>query len=115
NFTQTNMSLMEKHWPEIRSALITSTDLLASFGYSGRTLTAASAIIPIAYYLNQRGVGHSYVEASTHAADRLKIQRWLTRSLMKRGIWGSGLDSLLSRIRDVIRNHGTDGFPAEEI
>ena len=115
NFTQSNMSLMEKHWPKIRSALITSVDLLASFGYSGRTLTAASAIIPITYYLNQRGLGHSYVEASTHAADRLKIQRWLTRSLMKRGIWRSGLDSLLSRIRDVIRNHGTEGFPAEEI
>jgi hypothetical protein len=115
NFTQQNMSLMEKNWLDIRSALLTSADLLASFGYSGRTLTAASAIIPIAYYLHQRGLGTSYVEASAHAQDRLAIQRWLTRSLMKRGVWGSGLDTLLSRIREAIREHGSQGFPTEAI
>jgi hypothetical protein len=115
NFTQQNMSLMEKNWPDIRSALLTSADLLASFGYSGRTLTAASAIIPIAYYLHQRGLGTSYVEASAYAQDRLAIRRWLTRSLMKRGVWGSGLDTLLSRIREAIREHGSHGFPTEAI
>jgi Protein of unknown function DUF262 len=115
NFTQQNMSLMEKNWLDIRSALLTSADLLASFGYSGRTLTAASAIIPIAYYLHQRGLGTSYVEASAHAQDRLADQGWLTRSLMKRGVWGSGLDTLLSRIREAIREHGSQGFPTEAI
>jgi hypothetical protein len=115
NFTQQNMSLMEKNWPDIRSALLTSADLLASYGYSGRTLTAASAIVPIAYYLHQRGLGTSYVEASAHTQDRLAIRGWLTRSLMKRGVWGSGLDTLLSRIREAIREHGTQRFPTEAI
>jgi hypothetical protein len=115
NFTQQNMALMEKNWPNIRSALVTTTKLVASFGYSGRTLTASSAIIPIAYYLNLRGLGSSYLHSSSHASDRLVIKRWLTRSLIKRGIWGSGLDQLLTRIREVLRDGGLQGFPAEAI
>jgi hypothetical protein len=34
---------------------------------------------------------------------------------MKRGVWGSGLDTLLSRIREAIREHGTQAFPTEAI
>jgi hypothetical protein len=34
---------------------------------------------------------------------------------MKRGIWGSGLDRFLNRLRDVIREHGNAGFPVPQI
>lgn len=115
NFTQQNMSTMEEQYPAIRSALINTVDLVASFGFNGRTLTATSSILPIAYYLHRRALGSSYLSASAQAADRERIKVWLTRSLMKRGIWGSGLDTLLQRIREVIRLHGDAGFPVEEI
>lgn len=115
NFTQQNMAKMENEYLSIRSALLNTVDLIASFGFNGRTLTATSSIIPIAYYLHHRDLGSSYLTASAHAADRELVKRWLTRSLMKRGIWGSGLDTLLQRIREVIREHGADGFPVEEI
>jgi hypothetical protein len=48
-------------------------------------------------------------------ADRERICKWVTRSLLKRGIWGSGLDTLLLHLRDTIRDHGTEAFPAVEI
>lgn len=115
NFTQSNMALMEKRWPEIRSALVVAVDLLASFGFSGRTLTADSVLIPLAYYIDARGLSSNYVEASAHAADRQLVRSWVVRSLMKRGIWGSGLDSLLGRLREVIRAHGGSAFPAGEL
>ncbi|MBF6555937.1 MAG: DUF262 domain-containing protein [Acidimicrobiales bacterium] len=115
NFTRSNMSLMEEHWAAIRSSLLTAADLMASFGYSGRTVTADSVVVPIAYYLHRRGGTTSYVEASAFAADRLQVRQWVARSLMKRGIWGSGLDTLLSRLREAIRTHGASGFPASEI
>lgn len=115
NFTQTNMALMEKHWAEIRTALRTAAELLGSFGYSDRTLTADSVVIPIAYYLNQRGLSSSYINSSAAASDRAQIQRWVTKSLMKRGVWGSGLDTLLSRLRDAIREQGTHQFPVAAI
>lgn len=37
------------------------------------------------------------------------------RSLVKRGIWGSGLDTLLCDLRDVIDADGSDGFPLEQL
>jgi len=115
NFTQSNMALMENQWSEIRTSLLSAVELLGSFGYSSRTLTADSVAIPIAFYMHQKGFGTSYVTASSSASDRYAIQRWVTRSLMKRGIWGSGLDTLLSRLRQVIRSNEKPEFPLEEI
>ncbi len=65
NFTQANMLKMEKNWSEIRRSLLTAAELLASFGYSGRTLTAASVMIPLAYYINYRDLPPTFVQSST--------------------------------------------------
>ena len=43
------------------------------------------------------------------------LRQWVTRSLMKRGIWGSGLDTLLMRLRDAIASAGADHFPVSEL
>ncbi len=115
NFTQANMALMEQNWPAIRNRLLSAASLMASFGYSGRTLTADSVLIPIAYYVHKRNVGSGYVSSAADTADRQRIRLWVTRSLLKRGIWGSGLDTLLLRLRDAIRDHGSKSFPVAEI
>ncbi|MBY0495872.1 MAG: hypothetical protein K2Y23_16805 [Cyanobacteria bacterium] len=115
NFTQANMALMEQNWPAIRSRLLAAASLMSTFGYSGRTLTADSVLIPIAYYLHKRNVGSGYVSSAADAADRQRVRQWVTRSLLKRGIWGSGLDTLLLRLHDSIRNHGLNSFPVQEI
>lgn len=115
NFTQTNMSAMEAAWPAIRSALLTAAKLLKDFGYNGRTLTADSVMIPLAYYVYRRKLGDSYTLSSGAAADRKLVRDWVARSLMKRGVWGSGLDSLLRSLRDAIREHGDCGFPIEAL
>lgn len=115
NFTEANMRLMEKDWPAIRSRLLLAASLVESFGYSGRTLTADSALIPIAYYLHRRKPTSGYLTSAADAADRHRIRQWLTRSQLKRGIWGSGLDTLLLRLRDTIREHGAKAFPVTEL
>ena len=44
------------------------------------------------------------------------IRGWLTRSILKEsGIWGSGLDTLLTALREVIKNNGDREFPAENL
>lgn len=111
NFTQTNMAKVEAAWPHIEGALLRAATLLQQFGYHERNLTANSVIIPIAHYLHLRGAGDSYLDSSADAADRLVLQRWVTRSLIKRGIWGSGLDTMLTRIRDVLVLEASSGFP----
>lgn len=116
NFTATNMATMEKRWMELRSSLLVARSLLASFGYSAQTLSAASVLIPLAYYIHQRAVDSSYVTSSAAASDRALVESsWVNRSLMKRGVWGSGLDTLLNRLREVLRTQGLNGFPAEAL
>ena len=115
NFTSANMAAVESMWPRIRSALITSARLLASFGYNAQTLTADSVIIPIAYYLHRRNYGQNFIDSVSFTEDRQGIHHWVTRSLLKRGIWGSGLDTLLKELRTVIQEHGAHRFPVEKI
>ncbi len=115
NFTQGNMAKVEGAWPQVEAALVRAATLLQQFGYSERNLTANSVIVPVAYYLYLRGVGDSYLDSTADAADRLALQRWVTRSLIKRGIWGSGLDTLLTRIRDALRTNSEDGFPVAAV
>lgn len=115
NFTTENMRKVEQSWPETKKALIRAATLLASFGFNARTLTAHSAVEPIAYYLAHRELGDNYLTSGATAADRRVIQTWVTRSLVKRGIWGSGLDTLLARLRGAINERGSDGFPLVEI
>ena len=114
NFTQQNTALMEKRWLELRTALLSAGSLLRSFGFSAQTLTANSVLIPIAYYIQSRGLGDGYVTSSSYTADRELVRSWVTRSLMKRGVWGSGLDTLLSKLRDALRD-SSGGFPADQL
>ncbi len=115
NFTQENMAKVEAAWPQIKGALLRAATLLQQFGYNERNLTASSVIVLVAYYLHLRGAGDSYLDSTADAADRLALQRWVTRSLLKRGIWGAGLDTLLTRIRDVLRTDSEGGFPVAAI
>lgn len=116
NFDEKNMAVLEKRWPEVRTALLLSVRLLASFGYSGQNLRAASALLPIAYYLSQLDPGDRYLTTAAYAQDRRNIQTWLAKGLLKAsGIWGSGLDTLLTNLRETIRVHGKERFPVEEL
>ena len=116
NFTHTNMAVLEANWPAIRNALVRTVELAASFGLNGQSLRADSALLPIAYYLYRRSVPHNYVLASAYEADRQSIRGWLIRSLLKAsGIWGSGLDTLLTALRETIQASSVDGFPVEQL
>jgi len=111
NFTRENMARVEAAWPQIKGALLRAASLLQQFGYNERNLTANSVIVPVAYYLYLRDAGDSYLDSTSDASDRLILQQWVTRSLIKRGVWGSGLDTLLTRIRDALRVSTPPGFP----
>lgn len=116
NFTVDNMAKLEEHWPDIRNALSRTIELVASFGFNGRTLRADSALLPIAYYLLHRKAPANYVTHTSFQIDRKTIQLWLIRSLLKAsGIWGSGLDTLLTALREIIKKEGAAEFPVAEL
>ena len=104
NFNRPNMEILENRWPTIKDALTLTVELVSSFGFNGTTLRADSALLPIAYYLHARRAEGRYVTEQASADDREAIRRWLISSLLKpSGIWGSGLDTLLTALRQVIR------------
>lgn len=116
NFNRVNMEILEKKWPEVKRSLRVAVQLLANFGFNEKTLRADSALLPIAYYICHRNLDSKYITKGAHKADREAIRKWLIRSLLKAsGIWGSGLDTLLTAIRETITKHGKDKFPVSKL
>lgn len=115
-FNKENMAVLEANWHSIKEALILSMQLLASYGFNAQNLRANSAVLPLAYYLYHRKLDLSYLSRVEHAEDRERIRHWLVRSMLKAsGIWGSGLDTLLTLLRADIQQFGSDNFPVDKI
>ncbi len=51
NFNRKNMEILENNWRQIQEAIRIAIQLVSSFGFDGRTIRSASAMLPIAYYL----------------------------------------------------------------
>jgi len=116
NFNKSNMAILEENWSDIRRALLLATNLLATFGFNAQNLRADSAMLPIAYYVYTRKLDDGYLSRSEFAKDREALRQWLIKSLLKAsGIWGSGLDTLLTSLRRVLQEEGESGFPAEKL
>ena len=106
NFRKSKIGTLQDQWDRIRGSITETVELASSFGYSGQSLTSTNALLPIAYFLHHH-------QSSLSAKNRQVIRDWLLRSLLKRGIWSSGVDNLLVVIRRAIRESSChDGFPA---
>ena len=115
NFNRDNMQVLERGWPKIKEALTLTVELVSSFGFSGATLKADSALLPIAYYLHAKRADSKFLTSKASKSDRKAIRRWLIASLLKpSGVWGSGLDTLLTALREVIRKDH-ENFPDQAI
>ena len=115
NFTHANMIILEKNWAKISDALTETVQLATSFGFDSNSLRASSALLPIAYYIYHLGAPTDFDTHERYEPDRRAIRGWLTRSILKPGVWGSGLDTLLTALRDELRSVNNGHFPAEEI
>jgi hypothetical protein len=115
NFNATNMAMLDKEWDAIAESLKLAADLLADFGLSDATLSAASVLIPVAYYVHRRELQQTYRTSPKAADDRALLRRWVLRTLVLPGIWGSGLDTLLRDLRAAIDSDGANGFPVASI
>lgn len=114
-FTRENMAVVEANWDLTRQSLLTAASLLKKFGFSSRNLSAHSVIVVLACYLAKVDNQATYVESTKSAPDRQALQKWLMRTLIKTGVWGSGLDTVLSRIRTAIQENETNEFPTDAI
>ncbi len=114
NFNHANMKKLQNTWSEVAETLRLTARLAATFGLSRDTITADSALLPVAYYLHTRHYDESYLTSKKTADERTMVKHWLIRSLIKPGVWGSGLDVLLTALRESIRS-SQGGFPDEAL
>ena len=115
NFNATNVNIIQDRWDSIKVSIRSTVELAAGFGYSSANLSATNSLLPIAYYIHQDRVSHNLLERDSHRRHRNLIRRWLVRSLLKRGVWGSGLDTLLLSLRRSIIEHVSEEFPIDNI
>lgn len=98
NFSKTNAKAFENEWDKIRDTILSTFDLIKSFGFTEATLTSKNALIPIIYYLYHRNIAKDFHAKSAYADDRKNIKKWLHTALVKR-LFGGTSDSVLSQIR----------------
>ena len=113
NFSMENMSLIESEWDEIAKSLNVAIQLISSFGFSDKTLTAYNAIIPIAYFLKKNKIGEEILHNTHHLENRKIIKEWLIRALLKK-VFGGVPDNLYPTYRNIIsENLGI--FPLQKL
>lgn len=116
NFTQANMAIIEENWQRIRDALTETVQIVTGFGFDSNSIRAQSALLPIAYYLYHIEAPKDFDSHSKYDEDRKYIRGWLILSILKAsGIWGSGLDTLLTALRDDIKASQNGHFPYLEM
>ena len=122
NFSKTNAKDFEDRWDKIRNTILSTFDLIKSFGFTDNTLTSKNALIPIIYYLYHRNIFNGFETKSAYDADRISIKKWLHVVLVKR-LFGRASDSRLSQIRGVFTDKvlenpikdGLTSFPVNAI
>ncbi|MDP2904408.1 MAG: DUF262 domain-containing protein [Methylovulum sp.] len=110
NFSKSNAKSFENEWDKIRNTILSTFDLIKSFGFTDATLTSKNALIPIIYYLYHRGIEKEFHKKIEYAEDRKIIKKWLHASLVKR-LFGGTSDSVLTQIRKAF----TDDIAKEPI
>jgi uncharacterized protein with ParB-like and HNH nuclease domain len=98
NFSKENAKEFETEWEQIRDAILSTFDLIKSFGFTDFTLTSKNAVIPIIYYLYHKGIYRDYSNKIEFKQDRENIKKWLHIVLIKR-LFGGTSDNVLSQMR----------------
>jgi uncharacterized protein with ParB-like and HNH nuclease domain len=99
NFSEENAQNFERDWEGIRDAILSTFELIRSFGYVDYTLVSKNAVIPILYYLYHRGIYREFKTSVKYQQDREIIKKWLHVILLKRVFGTGGADGTLARIR----------------
>lgn len=114
NFNRTNMMKIQDEWDNITKAIRDAVRLISSFGFSRDNIASNNLIIPIAYYLKHIGLPDNFEVSSRTVEDQRNIKKWFVRALLKR-VFSFAPDGVLNPIRNLIKQHGKNGFPFEQI
>jgi uncharacterized protein with ParB-like and HNH nuclease domain len=107
NFSKGNAKDFETEWEKIRDSILSTFDLIKTFGFTDYTLTSKNSVIPIIYYLYHKNIYRDFSTKIEFKQDRESIKKWLHIVLIKR-IFGGTSDSVLSQIRRTFTDNVTE-------
>lgn len=116
NFTKGNLEKIEDNWLNIKKGLEDTIKLVNKFGFNSKNITAAMALLPIAYYLIKLN-RNNYINSSEKedVQNQSTIKKWLILVLLKNSFGGSS-DTTLSNLRTELES-ATDytQFPLDDL
>lgn len=107
NFSKDNAKDFEAEWEKIRDSILSTFDLIKTFGFTDHSLTSKNSVIPIIYYLYHKDIYMNFATKTEFKDDRDIISRWLHIVLIKR-IFGGTSDSVLSQMRKTFTENITE-------
>ena len=114
NFSKPNLLTIESNWESIKETLAVTVRLISRFGFQAKNIVAPLALLPIAFYLQERGDPN--FDKSSNAEDaeaQIAIRKWFVFATLKNAFGGSS-DTTLTRLRQILMRAGSV-FPAEEM
>ena len=116
NFTRSNLGKIEDNWLSIKSGIENTIRLISKFGFNNKNITAAMALLPIAYYLIKLNK-KNYINSTDKddVKNQTIIQKWLILVLLKNSFGGSS-DTTLSNLRaELVSVADYSKFPFDEL
>ena len=114
NFNRNNMQKIESKWKEIKDALLCTMRFAIGYGYNQYTISSYNALLPIAYYIKNKGIANKFDNAAKYKKSREDAITWLPRALLM-NVFGGSSDTEIARYRDVLSKSQNENFPLKEI
>lgn len=114
NFDSSTVSVFSTNWKRIKECILQSFRLLEVWGFNNDSLRAKNAVIPIIYYVYWNNIEDTLLKKTENLECKENMRKWLCIALLK-GVFGGQTDTILTKIRNVLKNHVGDIFPLNDI
>lgn len=114
NFDSATVKQFSDNWRRIKKCVLQSFRLLEIWGFNNDSLRAKNAVIPIIYFVFWHNMEANLLKKTEYTKCKEEMRKWLCIALLK-GIFGGQTDTILTRIRSVLKNNSGDSFPLDEM
>ncbi len=115
SFTKENLEKIENNWDNIKQSLSETVSLLSNFGFNDKNIVSKNAVLPIAFYINNKNV-KNFVNSSDKKLVNIKnkIQKWFVLNTI-RNVFGSSSDTTLKQCQEILIQFKNLDFPYVEL
>ena len=112
SFNKNIMGVVDARWDEFLGAIRLTVELIDSFGFNGNHFGSNNSLIPIAYYILQKGNDNKILSRDNklYADDWKRIREWFVCANVS-GMFGYSNDNTLSALRRVLKGNAGADFP----